>query len=139
MEYSTQYSFINRACKLFAYWMKDTYLSNGFIIVSWISIRKYLSYFLRKLILISQFHWNTKWNDVMSHKRNEEGDQGVPWTPKKVPKLILEGPKICLTILYLDWMLKVYFLSINNFIYPSNKVAQTVIIDVFGSSKGRDR
>ena len=30
------------------------------------------------------------------HKRNQEGDQGGPSTPQKVPKFYMEGPKLYL-------------------------------------------
>ena len=29
----------------------------------------------------------------VTHKRNQEGDQGGPWTPQKVPNLSSKGPK----------------------------------------------
>ena len=44
-----------------------------------------------------------KYTDTGMHKRNEEGDQGGPWTPRrsqichqKVPKLTSEGPQFYL-------------------------------------------
>ena len=72
------------------------------------------------------------------HKRNEEGDQGGPWTPLEGPKIDFRRSQNLPNYSVFRLNAESLFSQKNNFIYPSNQVAQTVIIDVFGSSKGRN-
>ena len=73
------------------------------------------------------------------HKRNEEGDQGgfkpSSWTPLEGPKIYFRRSQNLPDYSVIRQNTETSFSQYKHFIYPSNQVAQIIMINVKGVKK----